>query len=131
MRFEVEGGCVSTPNTWGGRDPVCVPEDRWRLAIADASAFVSEWGEQARAFARTERELFGLHRGPEQPAANYSRLARVDDMALPWLLRGRPVIVLTSTEAVMRCPSGATLTYRRRIEPVMKIAPTSTKVTAQ
>jgi hypothetical protein len=54
---------------------------------------------------------------PDQPAANYSRLARLDSTGLIWLLRGRPVIVLTSTEAAIRCPSGATLTYRRQNKP--------------
>jgi hypothetical protein len=97
--------------------PAYVPEDRWHEAIADATAFVSEWGAQAQAFGWTSRELFGLHPVPEQPAANYSRLSRLDDMGLIWLLRGRPVILLTATEAVMRCHSGATLTYRRQNEP--------------
>ena len=39
--------------------PACVPEDRWRQAIEDATAFVSEWGERAQAFGWTARELFG------------------------------------------------------------------------
>ena len=28
--------------------PAYVPEDRWRRAITDATAFISEWGAQAR-----------------------------------------------------------------------------------
>jgi hypothetical protein len=74
-------------------------------------------GAQAKAFYWTERDLLGLHPAPDQPAANYSPLARLDDLGLIWLLRGRPVITLTKTGAIMSCPSGARLTYRRRIEP--------------
>ena len=59
--------------------PAHVPEDRWRQAIEDATAFVSEWGERAQAFGWTARELFGLHPVPERPAANYSRLSRRDE----------------------------------------------------
>jgi hypothetical protein len=59
----------------------------------------------------------GFDMVPEPPAANYSRLACLADLGLIWLLRGRPVIVLPSTEAIIRCPSGATLTYHRRNEP--------------
>jgi hypothetical protein len=95
----------------------CPPEDRWRQAIADATAFISESGAQALAFGWTEQELFGLHPVPEQPAANYSRLSRLDSMGLIWLIRGRPVVMLTATEAVMRCPSGAALTYRKQNAP--------------
>jgi hypothetical protein len=93
--------------------PAYVPEDRWRQAITDATAFATEWGPEAQAFGWTEAELLGLHRVPEHPAPNYDRLARRDDMGLLWLLRGRPVVALTATEASYRCPSGATLTYRR------------------
>ena len=96
--------------------PAYVPEDRWRQAVTDAKAFTSEWGEKAQTLGWMEHELFGLHPVPEQPAANYSRLSRLDETGLIWLLRGRPVITLTATEAVMRCHSGATLTYRRQNE---------------
>jgi hypothetical protein len=43
------------------------------------------------------------------------------NMGLIWLLRGRPVIVLTSTEATLRCLSGAHLTYRRQNSPAPEI----------
>ncbi len=94
--------------------PAHVPEDRWQQAVADATAFISEWGAQAQAFGWTADELFGLHPVPEQPAANYDRLARVDHLGLIWLLHGRPVIALTATEAVIRCASGAKLVCRRQ-----------------
>jgi hypothetical protein len=96
--------------------PDYVPEDRWHAAITDATAFISQWGAQAQAFRWTEHELFGLHPVPERPAANYSRLARLDHMGLLWLLRGRLVVTLTATEAAYRCASGAHLTYRKQNE---------------
>jgi hypothetical protein len=80
-----------------------------------------------QAFGWTVPELFGLPPVPEQPAANCSRLSRVDDIALIWLPRGSPVIVLTSTEAVIRCHSGATLKFYRRTKPapeeIVTVAP--------
>jgi hypothetical protein len=94
--------------------PDYVPEDRWHEAITDATTFVTEWGAETQAFGWTEHELFGLHPVPERPAPNYSRLARLDDMGLLWLLRGRPVVALTTTEAAYRCPDGAILKYCRR-----------------
>jgi hypothetical protein len=96
---------------------------RWHSwqAIEDATAFISQWAAEAQAFGWTEHELFGLHPVPEQPAANYSGLSRLDQTGLIWLLRGRPVVMLTATEAVMRCQSGATLVYRRQKEPVPEL----------
>jgi hypothetical protein len=99
------------------RCPDYVPNDRWQQAVEDARQFLAAWGARAQSFGWTEHELFGLHPVPERPAANYDRLGRLDDLGLIWLLRGRPVITLTSTEAIIRCPSGANLTYRRRTEP--------------
>jgi hypothetical protein len=90
---------------------------KWSGAGFDATAFTSEWGAQAQTFGWTERELLGLHPAPDLAAANYSPLARLDDLGLIWLLRGRPVITLTKTGAIIRCPSGASVTYRRRTEP--------------
>lgn len=65
-----------------------------------------------QAFGWTVPELFGLHPVPEQPAPNYDRLARLDDMGLVWLLQGRTVVALTATEATILCSSGATVKYR-------------------
>jgi hypothetical protein len=79
----------------------------------DRDYWVSHLGAQAQAFGFTERELLGQHPVPERPAASYSRLSRLDETGLIWLLRGRPVVMLTATKAVMRCQSGANLTYRK------------------
>jgi hypothetical protein len=97
-------------------------EMKWSAAGFGATAFTSEWGEQAQAFGWTVPELFGLHPVPEQPAANYSRLSRMDSTGLVSLLRGRPVVALTATEAAMRCPSGAASVYRRQNKPTAKAA---------
>ena len=105
--------------------PAYVPEDRWHQAVVDATTFDTEWGAQAHAFGWTAPELFGLHPVPDRPAANYDRLARLDHAGLVWLLRHRPVIVLTSTEAIMHCRSGASLTYRRQAPvPLDDMGPT-------
>jgi hypothetical protein len=108
--------------------PAAVESGRWRQAIADAAAFLARWEAQAHAFGWRGQELFGLHTAPDRPAANYSRLSRYDETGLIWLLRGRPVIILTATEAVMRCHSGATLTYRRN-EPVALTAEIAKRTT--
>jgi hypothetical protein len=80
--------------------------------------FPSDSGANDHTLGRARLRLSHLHPVPEQPAGNYSRLSRLDHTGLIWLLRGRPVIALTAAEAVMRCHSGATLTYRRQNEPV-------------
>jgi hypothetical protein len=98
--------------------PAHVTEDRWHQAVADATAFATKWGAQAHTLGWTTHELLALHPVPEQPAPNYDRLARLDDMGLLWLLRGRPVVELTSMEAVIRCHSGATVKFYRPTEPV-------------
>jgi hypothetical protein len=78
--------------------PALILEDRWRQAVEDGWQFLTAWGDQAQAFGWTGQELFGLHTAPERPAANYSRLSRYDETGLIWLLRGRPVIILTATD---------------------------------
>jgi hypothetical protein len=98
--------------------PVYVPEDRWHQVIADATAFISQWGADAQAFGWTVRELFGLHPVPQRPAPSYSRLSRYDETGLIWLLRSRPVVALTETTAAIQ---GATtvLTYRKINTPAL------------
>jgi hypothetical protein len=68
------------------RCPDFVPSDRWQRAVEDGRRFLAAWGAEAEASGWTASELFGLHPVPEQPAPNYGRLARVDDMGLVWLL---------------------------------------------
>jgi hypothetical protein len=53
------GSYASALATLRAKCPAFVPEDRWQQAIADATAFTSQWGAQAQAFGWTARELFG------------------------------------------------------------------------
>jgi hypothetical protein len=100
----VYGGC-----TGGARpSPMASSAPRARYTAPRTS-----WCQQAEALGWTERELFGLHPVPERPAANYSRLSRLDGVGLIWLLHGRPVIALTQTAATILASSGARLTYQQ------------------
>jgi hypothetical protein len=122
-------GSPTSPRSWRTTYQL----DCWRRAIADAATFPTKWGAEAQALGWMVPELFGLHPVPEQPAPNYNRLARVDDMGLLWLLRGRPVIAITSTDATIRCDSGATLKFYRRTErapaEIVTVAPAIGDVT--
>jgi hypothetical protein len=97
---------------------------RWQARPAvgnldrDGRRFVARWDEQPDAFGWTARELFGLHPVPERPAGNYSRLSRLDDTGLIWLLRGRPVVALTETTAAIQGAT-AVLTYRKINKPAL------------
>jgi hypothetical protein len=112
------GPYSSALRTLGVQCPDDVPEVRWQQAIADATAFISEWGAQAHAFRWSEHELFGLHPVPERPAASYRRLSRYDETGLIWLLRGRPVVALTETTAAIQ-GAAAIMTYRKLNKPAL------------
>jgi hypothetical protein len=94
----------------------------------DTTASISEWGAEAQALGWTARELFALPDVPERPAANYDRLARLDGMGLVWLLRGRPVIVLTVTEIVTTVaivtPAAAKIANAEIATPVVAVIAT-------
>ena len=96
--------------------PAYLPEDRWHQALAGATTFVTKWGAEAQAFGWAERELFGLHPVPGRPASSYRRLSRYDETGLIWLLRSRPVVVLTETTAAIQGAT-AVLTYRKINKP--------------
>jgi hypothetical protein len=104
------------------RCPAGVDATDWHQAIEDGRRFVAQWGEQAEALGWTPADLFGLHSPPKKLAPSYRRLSRYDETGLIWLLRDRPVIALTATEAVMRCQIGATLKFYRRTESVAPAA---------
>jgi hypothetical protein len=96
--------------------PDHVDRNRWQQAVEDGRRFLTAWGAEAEASGWTAPELFGLHPVPEQAAPNYDRLARLDNLGLIWLLRGRPIVALAATEAIILCPSGATLKFYRPTE---------------
>jgi hypothetical protein len=97
------------------RCPAYIDPADWQRTIEDGRRFVTKWGEQAEVLGWALADLFRLHSPPEKPAPSYRRLSRYDQTGLIWLLRGRPVVALTSMEAVILCQSGATLKYRRTV----------------
>jgi hypothetical protein len=86
--------------------PASIEPSDWQQAIENGHKFLAPRDMHSEALGRTARELFGLHPVLGRPAANYSRLSRLDDTGLSWLLRSRPVVALTKTTAAIR---GATL----------------------
>jgi hypothetical protein len=104
------------------RCPAGVDATDWHQAIEDGRRFVAQWGELAEGLGWTDADLIGLHEPPEKPAPSYRRLSRYDEMGLFWLLRGRPVVALMATEAIIRCHSGATLKFYRRKSTPAEIA---------
>jgi len=101
------------------RCPDHVQADRWQAAVADGRRFLASWGEQAEALGWTAKDLFGLHRPPEQPRPNYNRLSRYDETGLIWLLGGRQVVALTATTAAIASATGSITTYRRHNKPAL------------
>ena len=55
---------------------------------------------------------------PGRPASSYRRLSRYDETGLIWLLRSRPVVVLTETTAAIQGAT-AVLTYRKINRPAL------------
>jgi hypothetical protein len=99
------------------RCPELVDIDDWQQAVADARTFIGRWGEQAENLGWTAEDLFGLFPVPSKPHASFRRLSRYDTTGLLWLLRGRPVIVLTSESAAIESPTGAITIYRKHNKP--------------
>jgi hypothetical protein len=64
------------------------------------------WGTQAASLGWQAWELFGCHRR--------APWGRIQGMGLVLLLRGKDLAALTETEAVIRTPTGAHQTYRRK-----------------
>jgi hypothetical protein len=99
--------------------PKHVPADRWQQAVQDGRRFLAKWGAQAVALGWTPRDLFGLHKSPDQPHPSYRRLSRYDETGLIWLLQGRPVVALTAATAAIENPTGAITVYRRYDNPAL------------
>jgi hypothetical protein len=89
---------MATPRTY--------PAHAWRQLITDAERFLEEWAQQAAALGWPAWELFGCHRR--------APWGRIDGMGLVLLLHGDPLAALTASEAVIRRPSGAHQTWRRK-----------------
>ena len=67
----------------------------------------------------TSPDLFGLHQIPCKPRPSYRRPSRYDETGLVWLLRGRPVRVLTELTAAIQGPTGAITIYRKLNKPAL------------
>jgi hypothetical protein len=132
VQFQTRGGPGIAPSTCEGlnslisllsqleaRCPELVDPGSWQQAIEDGRRFLARWGEQAETLGWTSRDLFGLAPVPDKPAANYRRLSRYDETGLIWLLRGRPVVALTTDTAAIQKPAGAITVYRKHNKPAL------------
>jgi hypothetical protein len=88
------------------RPPRNYPEHAWQQLIADAERFLDDWAAQAAALGWPDWALFGC--------CQDSPWGRIQGMGLILLLRGRELAALTHAQAVIRTPTGAHQTYRRR-----------------
>ena len=86
--------------------PARFPAAKWAQVVTDAAAFLQEWSEAADRLGWLTWELFGCHR--REP------WGRIQGMGLVLLLQGDEIAALTATEAVIRTPTGARQTYRRK-----------------
>jgi hypothetical protein len=102
-----------------GRCPDYIEMEVWRRAVEDGRRFLATWGACAQALGWTARDLFGLHKPPENPHPSYRRFSRYDETGLIWLLQGRDVAALTEETAAIRWPSGPVTVYRKSNKPVL------------
>ena len=86
--------------------PRTYPAHAWQQLIVDAERFLDDWAPQAAALGWPAWELFGCHRR--------APWGRIQGMGLVLLLHGDRLAALTASEAVVRRPSGAHQTWRRR-----------------
>jgi hypothetical protein len=86
--------------------PRTYPARAWQQLIVDAERSVEDWAVQATVFGWPGWELFGCHRR--------APWGRIQGMGLVLLLHGDPLTALTASEAVIRRPSGAHQTWRRK-----------------
>jgi hypothetical protein len=82
------------------------PQRAWQQLIPDAERFLERWAGQAAVLGWSAWELFGCHRR--------APWGRIQGMGLVLLLQGDEIAALTATEAVIRTPTRAHQTYRRR-----------------
>ena len=86
--------------------PRTYPAHAWQQLIVDAERFLDDWAQQAAALGWPDWELFGCHRR--------APWGRIQGMGLVLLLHGDQLAALTASEAVIRRPSGAHQTWRRK-----------------
>jgi hypothetical protein len=100
------------------RCPDFIPNDRWQQAVEDGRRFLNKW-ERTAAVGWTPRDLFGLHKPPDQRHLLYRRLCRYDETGVLWLLQGRAVVALTDATAAIENPTGAITIYRKFDKPAL------------
>jgi hypothetical protein len=85
----------------------------WQHAVEDGRRFLIQWGEWATALGCFELDVFSLPPVPSYPHPNWRRLARVDQLGLVWLTRGRPVTSITAESATIAMPRGGSVAFYR------------------
>ena len=107
-RPQLQGVAGGWANLIGACDvnhcPSSIQPQRWREILADADAFLQQWGEQAAAFGWTDMDLFSVPPGPERWGRGGLIIA----------LGGRPVIAITEQTATIPNQSGPPHRYQRR-----------------
>ena len=88
--------------------PASCPAANWQVLREDAYAFLRDWAARAHELGWTALNLFGVH--PGKP------WVRFDFIGLVPLLNGAKVVALSEGQAVIEKPSGARLTFRRRVQ---------------
>ena len=98
------------------RCPDHVPVERWRMAVTDGGRFLARWGLEAESLGWTAADLFGLAPVPDRPQPSFSRMSRLDQMGLIWLLQGRRVTEMSATAATIRNPRTGVVTVYRPLQ---------------
>jgi len=87
--------------------PRDVPPQRWRQLIEDCTRLRAEGVlDKAAELGWTAVDFFGCD--AEKP------FARIDQMGLAWLVTGCRVVMISVDAAILRAPTGAKQTFRRR-----------------
>ena len=87
--------------------PASCPDARWQTLREDAYTFLRDHAARAHELGWSVLDLFGVH--CERP------WVRFDCMWLVPVLDGGRAMALSDTEAVIERPSGALVTFRRRV----------------
>jgi hypothetical protein len=86
--------------------PVGFDAKRWRTLIDDGGKFLDRWGGETARLGWSALDLFGAH--PVAPAFRYDAAGLVN------LISGGDVVDIRTDRAVIRTPSGTSLTYYLR-----------------
>jgi hypothetical protein len=91
-RADIRPGLLDDLATIGSRPrPECIPPERWAQLLADATALLNCWGNQAASLGWSILDLVGVHR--------IVPLARYDLMGLVIVLDGADVVAMSADHA--------------------------------